>query len=66
VEAAGAQVSTAMEILRQRLAILRECRMANGASNFGFKANASEASDPLELLTVAQQCIDTALAMAKN
>ena len=66
VQAAGANVSTALEILRQRLAILRECRLNNGATNYGFKANGSDASDPLECLVMAQQLIDVAMEMAKS
>ena len=66
VQAAGDNVSTALEILRQRLAILRECRLANGATNYGFEANNSEVSDPLEYLALAQQLVDTAMKMAKS
>ena len=66
VQAAGANVSTALEILRQRLAILRECRMANGATNSGFEASGSEVSNPLECLAMAQQLIDAAVKMAKS
>ena len=66
VQAAGANVSTALEILRQRLETLRECRLANGATNSGFEANGSEVSDPLEYLAMAQQLIDAAVKMAKS
>lgn len=40
--------------------------MANGATNYGFEANGSDASDPLECLVMAQQLIDIAMEMAKS
>lgn len=40
--------------------------MANGATNSGFEASGSEASNPLEYLAMAQQLIDAAMEMAKS